>query len=101
MSKIIKLNIRHVAKFQAVIMACIGLVLGLAYAFIGLAIDLYNLGAVNIGSALAFLAIVGMPIVLALCGCLVGVIATLIYNSISPCFGGIDFGQLSKKTRSI
>lgn len=52
----------------------VGLVLGLVYSIGGLIADLVGPG-LNTGTALAFLALVGMPVLFGAVGCLIGGIA--------------------------
>jgi len=54
--------------------AYVGLVCGVAYAFGGLVHDLSTTG-LSVGTALAFLALVGMPLGFGLLGFLLGVLA--------------------------
>lgn len=74
-----KIKILAYAKLQAVILALAGLVAGILYSGIGLIIDLSTVG-LNKGTALAFLAIPGMPIYFAVFGFISGLIGAYLYN---------------------
>jgi len=57
-------------------MAYLGLVCGVLYSVGGLAIDLLTIG-LNRGSAMAFMALVGMPVIFGAVGLLCGVLIAL------------------------
>lgn len=69
------------AKLQAILMGFFGLLAGLIYAVGGFFYDLVITSSVNIGTALAFLAVFGMPVIFAAFGFLTGLVGALIYNS--------------------
>jgi hypothetical protein len=86
------------AKFQAVLSAHLGLLAGLLYSFGGLIIDLLvssgritstSTPGVGGGTALAFLAIVGMPLLFGACGFVVGIIEAALYNVLVRWWGGM------------
>lgn len=58
-------------------MAWVGLACGALYAVGGFFIDLFTIG-LNWGTALAFLALIGMPILFAAAGCCVGALVALV-----------------------
>ena len=62
--------------------------LGVLYAFGGAAYDLQN-GGFTLGTGLAFLALIGMPLLFAAYGLLVGSLCALIYNFIAANSGGL------------
>ena len=77
-------------------MGFLGLIAGVLYSFGGLAIDaLVSIGwitstetpGLSSGTALAFLALIGMPILFAGFGFIVGAIIALIYNFLAKVFG--------------
>jgi len=99
MKKIKKIRVLSLAKFQAVLGAVIGLILGILYSFGGLIIDaLVSIGwitsqetpGLSIGTVLAFGALIGMPIIFAVLGFIVGLIEALLYNLFAGWFGGIE-----------
>ena len=94
MKKIKKIRVCSFAKFQAILMALVGLIFGILYSFGGAIYDVLTTGSVNLGTALAFLALIGMPIMFATFGFIVGLIEAFLYNLFARWFGGIeiDFG---------
>ncbi len=104
MEKIKKIGIISFGKFQAVLGALIGLVCGILYSFGGLIIDiLVTIGWVvsaetpglSFGTLLAFGALIGMPVIFAVVGFLLGLFEAVLYNLFAKWFGGlrIDFKQ--------
>ena len=94
MAKLKRIGVLSFARFLAVVMAFAGLIAGVLYAVIGATYDALT-GAVGHGTALAFLAIIGMPIMFATFGFAVGVIGTFLYNLAAKWIGEIemDFEQ--------
>ena len=99
-----KINPFSFARFQAVLGALLGLIAGIFYSFGGLIIDtLVTLGWVttsetpglSLGTVLAFGALIGMPIIFATFGFIVGLIEAFLYNLFARWFSGmeIDFEQ--------
>jgi len=72
----------------------VGLIAGILYAFGGAIYELLT-GTLNSGAALAFFALVGMPIIFAAFGFLAGALGALLYDLVAGRFGGIeaDFEQ--------
>jgi hypothetical protein len=74
----LQMNILPTATRLAKWMACIGLVCGVLYSVGGLFYDLHTVG-LNWGTAMAFMALVGMPVILGtfgfICGALIVVAA--------------------------
>jgi hypothetical protein len=106
MAKVKKMGVLSFAKLQVVIMAIVGLIAGILYSFGGLIIDaLVSIGWVSsasastpglgFGTVLAFGALIGMPIIFATFGFIVGLIEAFLYNLFARWFGGIeiDFEQ--------
>ena len=100
MIKIRKIGIFFSAKLLAIYGAGIGLILGIIYSFGGAVIDILvsfdwitssETTGVSSGTALAFFALLGMPIIFAVLGFLLGIIGALFYNSTSKWFGGLDW----------
>ena len=93
-----RLGVFPLAKFQAVLFALIGLLAGMLYSVGGLVIDVLvssgwmttaSTTGVGGGTALAFLAIVGMPILFGACGFIVGILEAALYNLSLRWWGGI------------
>lgn len=101
MAKIKKIKVISFAKFQAVLAGLVGILVGIFYSFGGFIIDsLVSLGWVttnetpglSYGTVLAFGALIGMPIIFATFGFIVGIIEALLYNLFALRFGGMkDF----------
>lgn len=89
MTKIKKISVLSLAKTLAFVMACVGFLAGILYSFGGLIIDLLTIG-LNKGTALAFMALIGMPVIFASCGLIAGAIAALFYNLYAKWFGGLE-----------
>ncbi len=70
-------------------MSVVGLAAGLLYSFGGFFYELAE-GNLNSGTALAFLAIVGMPLLFGFFGFVAGAITAQLYNLVSRWSGGIE-----------
>jgi hypothetical protein len=100
MARIKKLNVLSFAKFLAVLGALIGLLAGILYSFGGLIVDaLVSIGWVSTtetpglsyGSVLAFGALIGMPVIFAVFGFILGIVGALLYNLfVGRWFGGVE-----------
>jgi hypothetical protein len=94
MATLTHIGVLFSAKLQAILMAFVGLVAGILYSFGGAIYDVLTTRSVNLGTALAFLALIGMPIIFATFGFIAGAIG---YNVFARWFGGIaidmDFTQ--------
>jgi hypothetical protein len=89
MAKLKNIRVLSLAKLQAVVMAFVGLIVGIVYSFGGAIYEAYT-GTLNSGTALAFFALIGMPILFAVFGYVTGIIGACLYNVTSKWFGGID-----------
>jgi len=89
MRKLVKLAPFSLAKLLAVIMAIAGLLAGIFYSFGGLVYELLY-STLNAGTALAFLALIGMPLLFAGTGFLVGLLGAPLYNLFARMTGGIN-----------
>jgi hypothetical protein len=85
-----RVGILSLAKMQALLLSFLGLIAGILYSLGGLIYDVYNTGGVNIGTALAFLALIGMPLIFAIFGFVVGIFEAILYNVFAKWFGGIE-----------
>jgi hypothetical protein len=79
-------NTRHLkvfefAKLVSAAASVFGLICGIVYSFGGLIIDLTTIGF-NLGTSMAFGALIGMPILFAIFGFIDGVILAVLYNLI-------------------
>ncbi len=102
MKKLKHIKVFAFAKFQAVLVTLLGALCGIIYSFGGLLIDaLVSLEllspeamktpGLSHGTLLAFGALIGMPLIGAIIGFLVGIIEAILYNSFSKWFGGVAF----------
>ena len=100
MEKIKKIGVFSFAKFQALVGALIGLICGILYSFGGLIIDVLVSGGLlssaametpglSYGTVLAFGALVGMPVIFATAGFLLGLVEAILHNLFARWFGGI------------
>ena len=99
MPKITRVGILFSAKLVAIYGAGIGLILGILYSFGGALIDiLVRLGwitstetpGLSAGTALAFMALIGMPLIFSAGGFFLGIFGALFYNQTAKWFGGIE-----------
>jgi len=99
MKKIKRIGIFSFAKFQAVLGAVIGLLLGIVYSIGGFMIDgLVTIGwitsnetpGLSFGTLLAFGALIAMPAIFASFGFLLGLIESILYNTIGRWFAGLS-----------
>ena len=89
MAKLKRLGVLFSAKLQALVMGVVGLIAGILYAFGGFFYELLT-GTLNSGTALAFFALIGMPLSFAVIGLIVGAIGAVLYNLVARWIGGIE-----------
>lgn len=75
------MDVLRYAKLQATIMGIIGLLLGIIYSVGGFFVDLFTIG-LNEGTALAFGALIGMPLIGIIFGFVTGIIGAYLYNKL-------------------
>ena len=94
-----KIKILSFAIFQGFLGTLLGLIAGICYSFGGLIIDaLVSMGWVttsetpglSYGTLLAFGALIGMPIIFAIGGFILGIVEALLYNLVGRWIGGLD-----------
>lgn len=101
----IQLKVIAFARFQAILTALVGLLLGILYSFGGFVIDLLvTLGWISSaaastiglgsGTILAFGALIGMPVILAAAGFILGLIEALLFNRVARRFKGSQINKL-------
>ena len=97
MTKLTRINLWGLAKFQTILFALLGILAGILYSFGGLIIDaLVSLNwittdetlGLSYGTILAFGALIGMPLVSAGVGLVLGVIEAILYNMYARLFNG-------------
>ena len=105
MAELKRIIVFSFAKFQAILMALVGLIAGILYSFGGFAIDvLVSIGwisssetpGLSFGTVLAFGALIGMPIIFAAFGFMTGLIEAFLYNIYARRFGGIKKELLTR-----
>ncbi len=89
MAKLKKLGVLFSAKLQAIEMAVVGLIAGILYSFGGAIYELVT-GTLNSGTALAFVALLGMPAVFATFGFVAGAIGAVLYNFVAKRVGTLE-----------
>ena len=90
MKKIKRIQPLPFALFQSQLTAHLGLLLGVLYSFGGLIYDLFFDQGLNIGTGLAFFALLGMPFLLAIGGFFWGLVEAILYNVFAKWHGGIS-----------
>ncbi len=98
MEKLKNINLFYFAIFQSFLFGLVGLLAGILYSFGGLAIDtLVSLNwitsnetpGLSYGTILAFGALIGMPLIFAGIGFILGIVEAMLYNLFARWFGGI------------
>ncbi|NKB33719.1 MAG: hypothetical protein GKR91_11530 [Pseudomonadales bacterium] len=89
MSKINHIGVFFFAKLLSLIMAIVGLICGILYSFGGFFYELFT-SSLNAGTALAFMALVGMPLLFATFGFVAGGVGATLYNLTAKWTGGIE-----------
>lgn len=89
MPRLKKLGVFFFAKLWATVMAVAGLIAGVLYSFGGFFYELFT-ASLNMGTAMAFGALIGMPIIFAACGFAAGAIGAVLYNLVARWTGGIE-----------
>jgi hypothetical protein len=89
MARVKRIGVLFSAKLQGILWACIGLLAGILYSTIGAVYDVLTVG-LNLGTALAFFAIIGMPIIFGTVGFVAGGVGAVLYNLLMKRLGGIE-----------
>ena len=84
-----KINILAFAKFQALMGALIGVLLGILYSIGGFFYDLLIDDGLNYGTALAFFALLGMPLIFGMGGFFLGIGEGILFNIFSKWLGKV------------
>lgn len=88
MKEIKKVSVKSAVHLGSVCGGLVGLLAGVMYSFGGLIIDAVTTG-LNEGTALAFGALLGMPLIGLGYGLVVGLVGSLLYNFVAKQVGGI------------
>jgi hypothetical protein len=100
-----KIKVLSFAIFQGFLGTLLGLIAGIIYSFGGLIIDvLVSIGWVtcsetpglSYGTLLAFGALIGMPIIFAIGGFILGIVEAFLYNLVGRWIGGLDLDNFIK-----
>ena len=98
MKKSRKINVLALVKFQTLMGGIAGLMMGIIYAVGGLIMDVLvsvewisssETPGLSYGTILAFGALIGMPIIFAGIGGMVGIFEALLFNVLSKWLGGV------------
>lgn len=89
MAKVKAIDLLSLAKFQSLLFMPLGLISGFLYSFGGLFSDLLTTG-INWGTLLAFLALIGIPIIFVITGFILGLIEAILFNLLAKKYGGIE-----------
>ena len=92
-----KIRVLSFAKLQAILLSLLGLIAGIIYSVGGLIYDIFTVG-LNFGSVLAFLALIGMPILFAIFGFILGLIEIILFNLFARWLGNVDLFLEQKDT---
>jgi hypothetical protein len=90
MAKLKRIRVFFCAKLQATLMAMLGLIAGIIYSLGGLIWELTEGIPLNLGTILAFAALLGMPALFAIVGFATGGISALLYNRATLWMGGLE-----------
>ncbi len=101
MLKLKRIKVLSFAKFQAILMALLGLLCGVLYSIGGLFIDTlvtlqflspetWSTPGLSYGTVLALGALSGMPIIFGLAGFFGGIVEAVLHNLVVPWFGGFN-----------
>ena len=89
MAVIKKIGVLSLAKFEAILMAVMGLIEGLIFAFLGMFLGALT-SSMGAAAGLGFFGIIVLPIVFGIMGFVFGAIGALLYNLIARLIGGIE-----------
>jgi hypothetical protein len=89
MGKVKHFKTHSLAKLQAILFGLFGVLCGILYSVGGFFHDLFTVG-LNYGSALAFLALLGMPLLFLIVGFVLGFIQAILYNIYAKLLGGFE-----------
>ena len=101
MAKLTKIKVFSLVKLQTVLAALLGFLAGVIYSMGGFFVDVFvSMGWISVaaaetpglsyGTVLAFGALVGMPIIFALFGFLLGLIEAMLFNLLAGWFKGLE-----------
>jgi len=85
-----RVEIFSLVKFHSILFSTFGLICGVIYSFGGLIVDLIETGGLNYGSALAFFALIGMPLIGLGLGIGLGICEGILYNILTKYAGSFE-----------
>jgi hypothetical protein len=89
MKRVQHVRVVSFAHLQALLAALVGFIAGILYSFGGAVYDIFTTG-VNMGTALAFLALIGMPVTFGACGFVLGLVEAVLFNAFAQWVGGVS-----------
>ena len=89
MTRLKRIGVSFSAILVGIMMSFMGLIAGILYAFGGFFLELFT-ATLNTGTALAFGALIGMPVIFGLFGLVAGAIGAILYNVAARRLGGIE-----------
>jgi hypothetical protein len=90
MTKVEKIGVLSFAKFQAILYSFGGLIIDVLVSIGWVSSASASTPGLGFGTVLAFGALIGMPIIFATFGFIIGLIEAFLYNLFARWFGGID-----------
>jgi len=91
MTKLKSIEVLFFAKLIGLVMSVAGFICGILYSFGGFFYELFS-NNLNLGTALAFLALIGMPLIFSAAGFVAGGVGAILYNITARFTGGIKSG---------
>ena len=89
MNRLNKIGVMSAATHIGAAMAVMGLLAGIVYSVGGFFVDLATIG-LNPGTAMAFGALLGMPVIFGASGLVWGAVAAMVYNLVAARLGGMQ-----------
>ena len=89
MPTIQKISVLSMAKLHGIVLGFVGCILGILYSFGGAIYDFFTIG-LNPGTAMAFGALIAMPIIFGIAGYIAGAVIAVLFNVLAYFIGGID-----------
>ena len=89
MARLKRIGVSFSATLVGIMMSFMGMIAGILYAFGGFFLELFT-GTLNAGTALAFGALIGMPVIFGLFGLVAGAVGAILYNIAARRLGGIE-----------
>ena len=91
MAKLKSIEVLFFAKLIGLVMSVAGFICGILYSFGGFLYELFTSNLI-LGTALAFLALIGMPLIFSAVGFVAGGVGAMLYNITARFTEGIESG---------